>query len=382
MARLHKQMPFRELTIPVKMLRGWIKNRDKRLTPYAESSCAGGSLTLKDDIPLVRVRGSHLEIGKALGELVGVQAAEVHRSYMSVFAPDMQGDLQLCSEMERHLPVWMLDEIRGMAQTCDLSYDELLWAQSFLDIHKVAACSTICAHDDLTTDGQILMGRNLDFPSLSIAHECNLVVVYKPDDCHPHAAVTWPGFLGTLTGMNKYGLSLAMMLVYGQTKSEHLAGQPFPTVFRDLLQRCKTLQQAEELLTAKPYCTATNTIIADKQRNAARFQLHPEIPVVDHTSKETPAITCTNHFFDKRIKKFAFTYFSSKARHRTIQRYTNGKLDVSRVKNALQSTGIPNINLQRTIMQPETGEMHVAFKDLGRGPGEWVTFDADELFGN
>ncbi len=372
MSRLHKKLPFRELGIPLKMLRGWLANRDKHLTPFTETTCENGSLTIKDGVPIVRVSGSHLEIGRALGELVGVQAAEVHRCYMGVFSPDMQGDLRLCSEMERFLPEWLLDEIRGMAQSCDLSYDELLWAQTFLDIHKVAACSTICAHDKLSTSGQIIIGRNLDFPSLSIAHECNIVVNYQPDDGLAHTAVTWPGFLGSLTGMNSAGLALSMMLVYGQTHSEHLNGQPFPTVFRDLLQRCETVKEGEDLLMAKPYCTATNLILADKGRHAARFQLHTERPVVEYTNSDKPALTCTNHFVDKSIRKFAFTIFSSRARHRAIAKYTKKPLNMAAIKDALQAAGIPSINLQRIIMQPESGEMQVAFEDIGAGAGKWV----------
>lgn len=410
MARWIKKLPFRELTIPVKMLRGRIANRGRRITPFRELEIEHGSLRMVDGVPLVRVRGTGREMGRALGTLVGVQAAETFYHYMRFFCADFEGDLKLARGMEARMPEWFIEEMRGFAETSELSYDELLLGQTFLDIHKVALCSTIVAHDAATETGEILMGRNLDFPSLDIAHLANIVVVYEgegsgsflaeeetrnsesrspakkvPDPVaarHGFASVTWPGFLGCITGINEHGLSLSMMLVYGHSRKEHLDGQPFPLVYRRVMQECATLAEAEALLAAKPHCTATNVIIADAGRHAARFQLHPVTPVVEHSSPARPALACTNHYLDKRIRTFAFTWFSSAVRlwkmHRRIKRQ---KFNVQRIKDALQATGIPLINLQRALMRPERRELEVAFEDLGTGPGRWVRMDAGTLFG-
>jgi predicted choloylglycine hydrolase len=417
MSRWWKKLPFRELGIPLKMLKGRLRNRGKHLTPFRELTLPNGSLQVIDGVPLVRVRGTPREMGRALGTLVGVQAAETFHSYMQCFAPDFEGDLKLAREMEPQLPEWFTEEMRGFSETSELTYAQMLVGQCFLDIHKVAACSTIAVHDSATETGEMLMGRNLDFPSLDIAHEANIVVVYEgevrdssfearekqfeprtsniesrqvhhptPNTQHPtpaYATVTWPGFLGALTGLNEAGLALSMMLVYGHVKHEHLRGQPFPLVFRRLLRECATVRQADDVLRGKPYCTATNLILADAQRTAARFQLHPTDPVVEYTSAESPATACTNHYHERRIRKFAFTWFSSVLRYRRlIQRIGQGdKWTVQRIKDALQATGIPMINLQRAIMEPEQRTLHVAFENLARGPGRWVEFTRDQLFG-
>ncbi|MBX3460636.1 MAG: hypothetical protein KF696_11850 [Planctomycetes bacterium] len=406
MPRWRKKLPFRELGIGLKMLRGWRLNRARHITPFRELELPHGSLQLVDGIPLVRVRGTHREMGRALGTLVGVQAAETFHSYMRCFAPDFRGDLALAREMEPNLPPWLIDEMRGFAETSELSYDEMLVGQCFLDIHKVAACSTIAAHGKFTRDGQMLLGRNLDFPSLNIADEANIVVVYEPEGAgkaslgkdeaehgdarhaqrrapYRYAGVTWPGFLGILTGLNDAGLALSMMLVYGQSRHEHLTGQPFPTVFRRLLHECATVRQADALLSTKPYCTATNLILGDCTGQAARFQLHPRQPIVEYTSDDCPAIACTNHYHDRRIKGFAFTWFSSVVRYNKIaKRIQAGQVwDDDAIKASLQATGIPAINLQRTIMRPGQGSMAVSFENNGRGPGRWVELPRELLFG-
>src|SRR5690606_38306684 len=185
MARWVKKLPFRELGIPLKMLKGKLRNRRKRLTPFRELTLPNGSLRIVDGVPLVHVRGTPREMGRALGTLVGVQAAETFHSYMQCFAPDFEGDLKLARKMEPYLPDWFKEEMLGFSETCELTYEQMLVGQCFLDIHKVAACSTIAAHDSASETGEILIGRNLDFPSLDIAHEANIVVVYEGSGLSP-----------------------------------------------------------------------------------------------------------------------------------------------------------------------------------------------------
>lgn len=395
MARWRKKLPFRELTIPFKMAAGKLRNFRRRITPFRELDLPHGSLRIHGGVPVVHVKGSHREMGRALGTLVGVQAAETYYNYMAVFAPDFEGDLKLARGMEPFMPAWFLEEMKGFSETCELSYEQILVGQCFLDIHKVAACSTVAAHDSATVDGETLIGRNLDFPSLDIANEANIVVTYEPLEPEASAkgpgaevgprrytGVTWPGFLGVLTGMNDAGLALSMMLVYGQMRHEHLKGQPFPLVFRRLLHECADVDKASRLLNDRPYCTATNVIVADKGRHAARFQLHPREVVSDFTSTDSPVIACTNHYFDRGIRTFAFTWFSSILRYAKLRRRINAgrPFNVPRVKEALQATGIPTINLQRIIMHPESLDMHVSFHNNGRGPGQWVALKQAELF--
>ena len=142
------------------------------------------------------------------------------------------------------------------------------------------------------------------------------------------------------------------------------------------------MRQADTILRDKPYCTATNLILADAERTAARFQLHPDRPVVEYTTRDNPATACTNHYHDPALKGFAFTWFSSVYRYAKLRRRIGkgGKWNVQRIKDALQATGIPMINLQRAIMEPETLAMHVAFQDLARGPGRWVKLPREVLF--
>ena len=103
---------------------------------------------------------------------------------------------------------------------------------------------------------------------------------------------------------------------------------------------------------------------------------------LEYTSEECPATACTNHYHQRRIQKFAFTWFSSKLRYGKIARKiaAGHKWDVQSIKDVLQATGIPPINIQRTIMRPEELSLEVSFKNNNRGPGEWVKLPKDLLF--
>src|SRR5436853_197108 len=66
---------------------------------------------------------------------------------------------------------------------------------------------------DAWPDHVARFGRNLDFMSFGIADKSSVLLVYKPNGRYAFAAVTWPGMIGCLSGMNEHGLALANMEV-------------------------------------------------------------------------------------------------------------------------------------------------------------------------
>ena len=58
MARLRKKLPFPELGVPWKMLKGRIINRGQKMPPWRERKVDNGELRLVDGVPVVRVRGN------------------------------------------------------------------------------------------------------------------------------------------------------------------------------------------------------------------------------------------------------------------------------------------------------------------------------------
>lgn len=72
-------------------------------------------------------------------------------------------------------------------------------------------CSSLAVWGELTADGQPLVGRNFDFPAfdLVLAHQY-IAVRAAEDGAQGSVGVSYPGCIGTLTGMNAAGVFVAI----------------------------------------------------------------------------------------------------------------------------------------------------------------------------
>src|SRR5207248_4073321 len=131
---------------------------------------------------------------------------------------------------------------------------EVLLGQCFLDLSAMTACSTITFPPAAAPDGVARFGRNLDFPSFNVADKQTVVLIFRPQGRYAFASIAWPGMIGVLSGMNEHGLALANMEV---DRSPRLpAAMPYTLLYRTILERCKTVDEAVALLQSTPRQTA------------------------------------------------------------------------------------------------------------------------------
>jgi len=386
--KLLRKLPFKEAIIPFNMLKGVIHNRGFKLSPFVPRKTGGGSLEILHGVPVLRVKGTPGEIGWQYGTLLAPQIQELYDRYLGIFAGRHEHDLALAREMEPHIPLRFLEEIRAYGEASGLGYDRALIGACFLDIHKIAACSTFCVRDASSMTGEVMLGRNLDFPSLGIAHQSNMLVIVEAENRRPIVSVTWPGFLGLISGMNDVGLTFSMMLVYGHTRSDHLKGVPFALHYRDVVERCETVKDAQREFEALQYSVGNNAMMADATRDAAVFELHPHSVGVIRNDSGFPVLRCTNHFrTGHRALSFALTAFSSYPRMFKMwlaereSRREQRSWCAGGIKHLLQEVAIPGISLQRMVFYPERRELEVAFGLPTGGERSYVAFSRDEIWG-
>ena len=231
------------------------------------------------------------------------------------------------------------------------------------------------------------MGRNLDFPALGVAHRASVVAVIEPDGYKPVVSVSWPGMLGSISGMNSDGLSHALMLVYGHTRSDHLRGVPFAIHYRSVLEECENVAQASERFRAREFGVCNNVMLADASRDAAVMELHTKSVGELRDDSDFPVLYCTNHFRGGARKySFAWTIFSSLPRLLSLRstarkRISVGEaMDADDVKQAIQRVAVGGVNLQRIIYYPERLEIEVAFGDPTSGKRKYTHFKREQLF--
>ncbi len=179
--------------------------------------------------------------------------------------------LKLGTLMAAQFPANQLAELKAAGQQAKISVDFLLLGNVIYDFSKIGGCSALLVDRDRSATGEILFGRNMDFPTFGFLDRCSLLIVYVPDGKHAFASVTFPGFFGCISGMNDAGLAVAELEVTEAKDGSPRftpAGTPLALCFRRLLEECATIDEAEKLLGSIPRTSMCNLAICDRRETA------------------------------------------------------------------------------------------------------------------
>lgn len=117
----------------------------------------------------------------------------------------------------------------------------------------------------------MLLMRNLDWPWYFLGQ--NTVLLTRIIGEKKVCTVTFPGYLGALSGMNEDGFCLAVCV---QGRERNRNGIPNPLLFADLLGKCSTVKEAALSLNATQHGSSINLILADP-REARSLELDGRI---------------------------------------------------------------------------------------------------------
>ncbi len=191
-------------------------NPDK--TPVQSPSRSG-------PIPLVRVRGSHREIGRQIGE---DRAAQVRNSVENArnLIEQTFDSLELTwdgalIQSRKYMPFSQerypqyVEELMGMAEGAGVSYDELAVVNAMeavaMDALHLTKCTSLAVNGDRTADGHVLVAHNEDW--LPDDEQDVYLVHASPDDEPPWLAMTYGGLLPNI-GFNAEGIAQCCDTVY------------------------------------------------------------------------------------------------------------------------------------------------------------------------
>src|SRR5262245_47749933 len=161
-------------------------------------------------IAVIELRGDDDALGAQHGQQLGEQVRGLNQQYLRRMVGENFDRVAMASRaFAPYLSPHHLAEVKALAGATHLNPDQMMLAQCFLDLDSMAACSTITLPAAASPDGVARFARNLDFPSLNIADKSSVVLVFHPKDRNAFVAVTWPGLIGVLSGMNEHGLTLA-----------------------------------------------------------------------------------------------------------------------------------------------------------------------------
>lgn len=135
-------------------------------------------------------------------------------------------------------------------------------------------CTSFTAWGSQTKTGEIIIGRNTDYPLTGYFDRHPTVIYFDPTDTKQrYMCVTSAGcHNGTTGGMNASGIYLACHTVPASTVSE--TGNPVMMVGQAVLREATTLEEAEAIINeAKPAAGWNFHVVSVKERRSATFEL-------------------------------------------------------------------------------------------------------------
>lgn len=189
------------------------------------SANPGKQFTHPNPPPVIRVHGSHRQMGQQIGEAMSAQVKHSIKNARALIK-DTEDSLQLdwngaVIQTRKYMPFAQerypkyVDEMEGIAEGAGVSFDDLATLTAMegvtMDALHLNKCTSFAVNDEQTADGHVLVAHNEDWlpedePDLFVVHA-------TPDDEPPFVAMTYGGLLPNI-GFNACGIAQCCDTIY------------------------------------------------------------------------------------------------------------------------------------------------------------------------
>ena len=178
-----------------------------------------------DPPPIIRVSGSHREMGRQIGEACTTQVQRSVETARSLIAQSYE-TLELTWEgaqiqSRKYIPFVQerypqyVEELIGIAEGANVSIDDLIVLNAMegvtMDALHLTKCTSMAVNDQRTADGHVLVAHSEDW--LPEDEEDVYLIHATPDDEPAFLAMTYGGILPNV-GFNSAGLAQSCDTVY------------------------------------------------------------------------------------------------------------------------------------------------------------------------
>ncbi len=208
--------------------------------------------------------------------------------------------------MPHYIPTEYLEEIYGISKAHPDSfnfigekYDRVLNYHAAHDIghtmqqYMLVGCTSFGAWDGYTKDGKIILGRNFDFYMGEDFARNKVVSFYKPDSGHAFASVSWPGFIGAVSGLNEAGLALTINAAAGDPPMG--TKMPIALLTREILQYASNIEEALDICRRRETFVSESILLASAEDG--RTVIIEKSPTQTGLYESSISrISCSNHY--------------------------------------------------------------------------------------
>jgi len=234
-----------------------------------------------------RVSGTYYEMGFGYGRLIykhGFRVPEVTKETLT-FGVECE------KEVKRIFPD-VLDEMRGFADACHASYEQLSSFIFSIGISKPTGCSIFATFNG----SDVVFGRNYDFFYRFKEHSESFLTAPTNGYCSVGNSDI---FIGREDGVNEKGLAVGMTFV---APKEFKPGINFALLARCILDKCANVKEALETLSKAHYLVANGYLVADREGEMAVVEACPERVRTRKPEDDNRFIVCTNQFMHPEMK--------------------------------------------------------------------------------
>lgn len=349
---------------------------------FHEGKSGGGQLLYISDVPVLLLKGSPEEMGKAEADLVAVNGREVldyPRKMLARIGLDGQFArlMALGQKLLPQFPPSHMEEMAAFARDSGLDRDLVIATNTMTDSYRGGfACSSLLVEPQRSATKGPIFGRNLDFFGGDMLERLSLVVVRSQPGKHAFASVSFPGVMGCFSGMNDAGLAVAVHEVFAAADGSSLfnpKGVPYGLCFRRILEECTTIEEAETLLRSMERTTMLNLAVCDRQK-AGVLEMTPKTVVLRRA--EDGSCVCTNHFRSDALKVWPVC-----SRYATLEAAGRSpEMSVDDVARKMHAVNMGRFTLQTMIFEPATLVLHVAVGHRPASAGPLKRLELAPLF--
>ncbi len=314
-------------------------------------------------------------------------------------------------KMYLHIPEAYKSEIFGLSKYASNEYNHI--AENYLRVmylhgaHDIGhamqdlmlvGCSSFAAWGNKTEDGQLLIGRNLDFYAGDDFAKNKIVAFVNPTEGYKFMSVTWPGMIGVVSGMNEHGLTVTINA--GKSKIPWIAKTPISILNREILQYATNIEEAIAIAKKRQVFVSESIFVGSaKDKKAVTIEVSPKNFGVYEVAN-TNQLICTNHFQsdayaeDKNNLK-AIVESHSQYRYERLEELIGATeklnvqdaVDILRNKDGLHDKAIGYGNEKALnqllahhgiVFKPEERQVWVSSNPYQLGA--FVAYDLDEVF--
>lgn len=306
------------------------------LSSQSNAGLGKAFLERREGFLILHLEGSPYEMGFQEGVLLKEEIAEVYKEYLykkvigewvRVYALMRKNKLarrsprevllENAKQLEKAIPPEYLEQMRGLAEGAEVSYDDVLMFTTHADF-LVALCSSFAAWGSLTEGGGLITSRNLDWGrgEEGLFGKYTTIRICKPKEGFPFVSISYPGFSGVLTGMNIQGLTLGFN--YSMCEDNDSSGLPITILLQKALSNSSDLKTAVKTITSAKRTGGFNILLTSWKDNQAKVV---EVSAHQWGIREAvnERIVATNHFLTSELKgknSRLNTFFSSTSEDR------------------------------------------------------------------